>query len=350
MKVSKKMMALPIAGTFLFTACGNENTEGNAGDTDVNDNNTNNEQAADNGNEEQASADFPEGSIDIIVPYAAGGGTDAVARSFADILQENLDESVSVLNREGGGGAVGMQEGAAAEADGHTVTMVTVELLTLPQSGLAEFTYEDFTNVALLNEDAAAVTVPADSEYETIEDFIEEAQNNPGSIQIGNSGTGAIWHLAAAAFEQEIDTEFNHVPYDGAAPAVNDLLGGHIDAVTVSPAEVAAQVEAGDLRILAVMTEDRVDAHPDVPTLEESGVDLSIGTWRGLSVPADTPDDIVAALEESFAEAAEDDEFADTLESLDLGYRFEDQQGFEELLQSQNELFNELIPELDLNE
>ncbi|PYZ95918.1 ABC transporter substrate-binding protein [Alteribacter lacisalsi] len=320
----------------LLAACGDEAEEtqqenGNGGDQ----------------SDEAEETDFPEGSVDIIVPYAAGGGTDAVARSFADIAEEELGETVSVLNREGGGGAVGMQEGAAADPDGHTVTMVTVELLTLPHSGLAQFTHEDFIPVSLLNEDAAAITVPADSEWETIDDFIEASQNESG-IQIGNSGTGAIWHLAAAALEQEIDSQYNHVPFDGAAPAITALLGGHIDAVTVSAAEVSSQVEAGELEILAVMAEERLDAYPDVPTLEESGVDLSIGTWRGMAVPEGTPEGTVNALEEAFAAAAEDERFIETLEDLDLGYRYEDPQGFRDLLEEQDALFGELIPTLDL--
>jgi tripartite-type tricarboxylate transporter receptor subunit TctC len=340
----KTVLAGALSSAVLLSACGEENNGNEVNGSNGNNGNTN-EAANSNGNEEVA---FPEDRIEIIVPYAAGGGTDAVARSFAEVAEEHLGENVSVLNREGGGGAVGMQEGANAEPDGHTVTMVTVELLTLPHSGLAQFTYEDFTPVALLNEDAAAITVPADSEWETIDDFIETAENESG-IQIGNSGTGAIWHLAAAALEQEIGADFNHVPFDGAAPAITALLGGHIDAVTVSAGEVGAQVEAGDLRILAVMAEDRLDAFPDVPTLEESGVDLSIGTWRGLAVPNGTPDGVVSVLEDAFGEAAQEDSFIETLDNLDLGYRFEGSEGFEDLIQSQDELFEELIPSLDLN-
>ena len=346
-KGMKTILAGTLTSAVLLGACGNngDNTE-EATNNETGADNATNETANNNDGEEEV--DFPTDRVEIIVPYAAGGGTDAVARSFAEVAEDKLGETVSVLNREGGGGAVGMQEGANADPDGHLVTMVTVELLTLPHSGLAQFTQEDFEPVALLNEDSAAITVSADSEWETIDDFIEAAQNESG-IQIGNSGTGAIWHLAAAALEQEIGSEFNHVPFDGAAPAVTALLGEHIDAVTVSAAEVGAQVEAGDLRILAVMADERIDAFPDVPTLEESGVDLSIGTWRGLAVPAGTPGNVVATLEEAFGEAAREDAFIETLESLDLGYRFEGADGFRDLLQSQDELFADLIPSLDLD-
>jgi tripartite-type tricarboxylate transporter receptor subunit TctC len=119
---------------------------------------------------------FPEKAIEIIVPYAAGGGTDTLARSFADLAKDNIGESVTVVNKAGGGGAIGMQNGLAAKPDGYTISMVTVELLTLPHSGLAQFTHEDFTPVALLNEDPAAITVKADAPWNTIEEFIEAAK------------------------------------------------------------------------------------------------------------------------------------------------------------------------------
>ncbi|WP_270181132.1 tripartite tricarboxylate transporter substrate binding protein [Alkalihalobacillus sp. CinArs1] len=311
-------------------ACSNSASSGSAGD------------------DEQAS-DFPTQSLELIVPYAAGGGTDSLARSFADKAEENLGESIAVVNREGGGGAVGMQNGMNAKADGHTVTMVTVELLTLPHSGLAQFSYEDLQPIALLNEDPAAITVKADAPWDTLEDFVEEMKSGD-KLKVGNSGTGAIWHLAAAALEQEVGGELNHVPFEGAAPAVNALLGGHVDAVSVSPAEVKSQVESGELKVLGVMADNRVDSLPEVPTLKESGIDLSIGTWRGLAVPADTPENAVNTLQESFKETAQTEEFKDTLTKLGIGYRYENAEGFSELLKEQDELFEELIPSLNLNQ
>ncbi len=293
-----------------------------------------------------ATTDFPNKALELIVPYSAGGGTDTVARSFADLAKNDLGQSFGVVNREGGGGAVGMQNGASAKPDGYSVTMVTVELLTLPHTGLAQFTYEDFKPVALLNEDPAAITVRADAPWNTVEEFIEAAKAK--NLKVGNSGTGAIWHLAAAAFEKETGVTLNHIPFEGAAPAVTALLGGHIDAVTVSPGEVISQVEAGELKVLAVMADERVDKLPDVPTLKESGVDLSIGTWRGLAVPKDTPDDIVKVLEDSFGKTAQSEEFQSALEKLNLGYHYENGEGFLNKIKEQDALFGELIPEIGL--
>lgn len=322
-----KLGSIFLASSLLLAACGGDKGESQGTET--------------------GGSNFPEKAIEIIVPYAAGGGTDTLARSFADLAQDEIGESVAVVNKEGGGGAVGMQNGAKAKADGYTVSMVTVELLTLPHSGLAQFSHEDFTTVALLNEDSAAITVRADAPWNTIEEFIEASKNE--KLKVGNSGTGAIWHLAAAALEKEVETEFNHIPFEGAAPAVTALLGGHIDAVSVSPAEVITQVEAGELKVLAVMADEKVEALPDVPTLKEKGIELSIGTWRGLAVPKDTPEDVVSKLEESFGKTVQSEEFKASLENLNLGYRYENSEGFKNLLEEQDKLFGELIPSLKLN-
>ncbi|WP_428909964.1 tripartite tricarboxylate transporter substrate binding protein [Niallia sp. Krafla_26] len=291
-------------------------------------------------------SDFPEKPLELTVPYSAGGGTDTVARAFADLAKNDLGQPFGVVNREGGGGAVGMQNGASAKPDGYSVTMITVELLTLPHTGLAQFTYEDFRPVALLNEDPAAITVRADAPWNTIEEFVEAAKTE--NLKVGNSGTGAIWHLAAAAFEKETDTTLNHVPFEGAAPAVTALLGGHIDAVSVSPAEVITQVEAGELKVLAVMADEKVEKLPEVPTLKERGIDLSIGTWRGLAVPKDTPEDVVKVLEDSFATTIESEKFKGVLNNLNLGYRYENGEGFSNLIKEQDALFAELIPAIGL--
>src|SRR5699024_1923422 len=251
----------------------------------------------DSSNENNVEVSFPEGSVELIVPFDAGGGTDAVARALADNAEEYLDESIAVLNVSGGGGAVGMEKVAHSDPDGYELALATVELTTLPPLDLADFTHEDFDPIAQINLDPAAITVSADSEWDTVEEFIEYAKENPGEVKIGNSGTGAIWHLAAVLIEQETGVEFNHIPYEGGAPAVTALLSGEVDAVTVSPAEVLTQVEAGDLETLAVAADERADIMPDVPTMEEAGIgDITAGKWRGIVARKDTDHQVVEIL------------------------------------------------------
>lgn len=296
----------------------------------------------------EATVNFPEKSIEIIVPYAAGGGTDAVARALADAAKDCFSKPIAVVNKTGGGGAVGMAEGANAKADGHTVTMITVELVTLPNIGLAPFTYNDFKPVILINSDPSALTVRADAPWDSAEEFLNYAKEHPGEVKVGNSGAGAIWHLAAAAIEDKTGVKFNHVPFDGASPAVTALLGGHIDAVTVSPAEVASHVKSGQLKILAVASENRLEQFPDVPTFKELGIDVVVGTWRGLGVPKDTPDEVVNILYEGFKKAAEKDSFKEFMKNAGLGLEVKDGNGFLERIKRDDELFSKLIDSLGL--
>jgi tripartite-type tricarboxylate transporter receptor subunit TctC len=309
---------------------------------------SNNAASPSGGNGSPGEGDYPKKPIELIVPYAAGGGTDAVARAFADSAKKVLPQPIGVVNKTGGGGAVGMSEGSKAKPDGYKVTLVTVEMTTLPLLGLAAFTPDDFKPVARLNADPAAITVRADAPWNTIEEFLDYAKQNPGKVRIGNSGTGAIWHLAATALEQKTGAKFNHIPYDGANPAVTALLGGHIEAVSVSPAEVTAQVQAGKLKMLGVMADERLPKFANVPTLKEKGVDLSIGTWRGLAVPKDTPDNVVAVLKEAAKKVTEDKAFTDVLDNMNLGVSYADDAAFKEAIQRDSELFTKLVADLGL--
>lgn len=242
-----------------------------------------------------------------------------------------------------------MTEGANAKPDGYTVSMVFVELTMFEHLGLSPLTHNDFKPIALINLDPAALTVPADAPYDTVEEFIAYAKENPG-LKIGNAGTGSIWHIAAEIVGAEAGIELNHVPFEGAAPAVTALVGGHVDAVTVSPAEVKTQLDAGNLKTLAVMSDERSNIIPDVPTFSEAGLEVSnIGTWRGLTVPKDTPDDIVATLEAAFMKAAEQEEFTSFMENSGLGIQLKSSNEFQQFMDENYELFGKMIKDLDLH-
>ncbi len=293
--------------------------------------------------------DFPKKPITLIVPYSAGGGTDAVSRALASAAEKHLGQSVGVVNKTGGGGAVGMGEGANSKADGYTMTMVTVELTMLPHLGLSPITYEDFKPVAQINFDPSSIAVAADAPYQTLEELVAYAKENPGKVRIGNGGTGANGHLAASAFEKSVGVEFNHVPFDGSAPALTALLGGHVEAASIQPPEALPYVESGDMKVLGIMTSDRLDIIPDTPTFAEAGFDLGeVGVWRGVAVPKDTPDEVVAVLSEAFTKAAQEPEFIEFMESNGLGLKIQGSEDFQKLMEESNKLYSELIPSLDL--
>lgn len=293
-------------------------------------------------------AKYPTKQIDLVVPYSAGGGTDLVARAFADAAKAHLPVSIGVINKPGGSGAIGFTEIATARPNGYKIGLGTVELTTLPSLGMVSFKTDSFKPIARLNADPAAITVSADAPWNTIDEFLKWAKENPGKVRIGNSGTGAIWHLAAAALEDKADVKFTHVPYDGAAPAVTGLLGHHIEAVAVSPGEVINHVNGGKLKILAIMTDERMKSIPDVPTLKEQGIDLSIGTWRGLIVPKNTPQDIVDTLSVAAKATAEEPAFQDALNKLNLNYAWLEGAAFQQQINEQQAYFAELLTKLGL--
>jgi len=335
----KLVASAAVVGMLALTACGGGgNTSSSGGD----------EKASAASSETKT--DFPKKAVNLIVPYAAGGGTDATARALAKEAEKHLGQSIAVVNKTGGGGAVGFTEGATAKPDGYTVTMVTVELTTLHHLNLTPVTYKEFKPIAQINFDPATITVRADSPWKTAQEFIDYAKAHPGEVKVGNSGPGSIWHLAAAALEKDAGLKFNHVPFDGAAPAVTALLGGHIDAVPVSPAEVKAQVDAGKLRTLAIVDDKPSDALPGVKTLEEeTGIKTTyLGPWRGVVVPKDTPEDVVKVLTDAFMKAADEPAFKEYMNNNGLGIVIKNGADFEKLMEEADNSFGELIPALGL--
>ena len=295
-----------------------------------------------------AAVEYPDSPVSVIVPYGAGGGTDLVSRALVDAIKGSFPKGIAVENRTGGGGAVGMSYGQNTRPDGNIITTITVELVTLPHTGTGgDIDYKKYAPIVMVNSAYSAITVKKDSPYNSLADLITDAKKN--TLQIGNSGIGAIWHLAAAGLEQAAGVEFIHVPFDGAAPAITSLLGGHIDAVAVSYAEVISQVLAGEFKVLAVLAPKRLASAPDVPTAIELGYDVAVGTWRGYGVPLSTPAEIVAWLEKTFTEGVNNPAFVkfmnDSKNDIDLLSGAE----FKAKLAKDFDLFGQLITALGLD-
>lgn len=293
-------------------------------------------------------ADYPNKPIELVVPASAGGGTDALARGFAEVAKKYLPQPTVVNDKPGASGVIGMADVLNARPDGYKVGMIIAELVILPHLGLAKFTYEGFTPVARLNADPSAITVKADAPWNSIEEFLAAAKAKPGAITMGNSGNGSIWHLAAVGLEDKVGVKFNHVPYQGAAPGVVALLGGQIDAVAVSPGEVAVHVQSGKLKILAVMADERLKAFDKVPTLKERKIDLSIGTWRGLALPKGAPADVVNVLRTAARKSAEDPALRETLDKLNLGFAYLDAPEFGKAMAADHAYFKQLVAKVGI--
>ena len=247
-----------------------------------------------------ASAAYPERPITIIVPWGAGGGTDATARILATLMEQRLGVPVSVVNRTGGSGVVGHSAIATASPDGYTLGIVTVEIGMMHWQGLTDLTYEDYTPLALYNEDPAGLQVRSDSEWETAQAVLDAVKASPGEHKVSGTGQGGIWHLALAGMLEEAGIDPNAAPWvpsQGAAPGLQDLVAGGVDIVTCSVPEAQALLEAGRVKSLAVMSAERNPTFPDVPTLKEAtGLDWTIAAWRGIAGPADLPQEVVEVL------------------------------------------------------
>jgi tripartite-type tricarboxylate transporter receptor subunit TctC len=295
-----------------------------------------------------AQSTYPNKPIELIVPAGAGGGTDVLARVFADVARKHLSQPILVVNRPGASGMIGHGEMINAKADGYKIAMVFAEIVIVPHLGLTKLSYEDFIPIAQLNGDPAAVTVKADAPWKTIEEFLEAAKAKNGTMAMGNSGPGSIWHLAAAAIETKTNVKFNHVGFGGAAPAVLSLLGGHIDAVAVSPGEVATHVQGGRLRTLAVAADKRLKGFDSVPTFKERNMDVSIGTWRGLAAPKGTPPEILAILGEAARKCADEPALKEGLDRLSMGWSYASGETFRANMKRDNDYFKELVNKLGL--
>lgn len=295
-----------------------------------------------------AQSGYPNRPIELIVPAGAGGGTDALARAFADAARKHLPQPVTVINRPGASGMIGHGEMINAKPDGYKLAMVFAEIVIVPHLGLTKLSYEDFTPIALLNQDPAAITVKADAPWNTIEDFIAASKAKSGELRMGNSGPGSIWHLAHAALEDKLGFKYNMVPFGGAAPAVLALLGGHIDAVAVSPGEVATHVASGKLRTLAVFADKRIKGFENVPTMKERGIDLSLATWRGLAAPKGTPPEVLAVLADATRKIAAEASLKEALDRLSMGQAYADAEAFRAMMKAQNDYFKQLVPKLNI--
>lgn len=295
-------------------------------------------------------SDYPSKPIELIVPVAAGGGTDLVGRAFAEAAKKYMPQQpMIVMNKPGASGAIGTAELINAKPDGYKIGIIICEITIIPNLGITKYTAADLRPIARLNADPSAVTVRADAPWQTIDEFLADARKRKDPMPVGNAGMGSIWHMAAAAFAEKTGVKVNHVPFLGAAPAVVALLGGHVDAITVSPGEVAQHVAAGKLRTLAVMADQRVGGmFEKVPTLKERGVDLTVGVWRGLAVPKTTPPEIVAQLSDVARKAAEDAGFRDTLTKASLGWAYADAAAFQAVIDKDRAFYAALVPKLEM--
>jgi len=266
-----------------------------------------------------ASAAWPEQTIRVIVPFAPGGSTDIVARIVTQRMSGILGQPMVVENKGGAGGAIGAVEAARAKPDGYTLSIATVSTMAvnsacrpndLPYDPLTDFVpVTNFVNVPNVIEVNPAF--PA----KNFKEFVEELRNNPGKYSHGSSGTCSVLHLFGEAFKQSTKTEAVHIPYKGAGPAVADAVGGQINIMFDNLPSSMTQIQAGNLRALAIAWPQRLASLPDVPTLAEEGYpELNQPAWYGLLAPKGTPPEILNTLRDAAVAALKDPAVVQALE------------------------------------
>jgi len=254
-------------------------------------------------------APYPSEPITFVVNWPAGGGMDRAGRLVAEFARRRVDVPIAVINVAGAGGASGVRHVAEADPDGYTVGILGASLVASQYINPNANAIDEIDLLAFMGPDPAALEVRADTGITTLAEFVAAARAAPGTLKNGNDAPGGVSHIAATLLERAADVELTLVPYRGYAPTVAAILSGEVQAATLPVNQLIDQHEAGDVRILGVMAEQRHFMAPDVPTFKEQGIDLVTGDWRAIYAPNGVPADRRAFLENLFVETLNDPEF-----------------------------------------
>jgi len=278
-----------------------------------------------------AQAQYPQRPIQLIVPWGAGGGTDATARIIAALMEKDLKQPINVVNRTGGSGVVGHDAIAKATADGYTIGMITVEITMMHHVGLTALKHGDYAPIGLVNADPAGIHVRVDSPYKSTRDLIAAIKANPGKLKASGTGQGGIWHLAIAGLlkDQGVDPgALPWVPSNGAAPGLQDMVAGGVDVVPCSIPEARAMIDAGKVRALSIMDANPPSLYPNVPTLQkELGSNWAMAAWRVIAAPKGIPADAQKALGGALKKVYDSKEYKDFMAGRGFGVVWADAEG-----------------------
>lgn len=257
---------------------------------------------------------WPARPITIIVPWGAGGGTDAHMRLLGTFLEKDLGVAVNVINQTGGNGVTGHSAIANAAPDGYTFGAVTAEITMMHQTGLTNLTWRDYTPVSVLNRTEAGFIVGKNSPWKDLKSALADIKANPGKFKASGTAQGGIWHIAMGGLLMEAGQDVknvNWIPSQGAARAMQELLAGGVDIVTASPGEAVALIDSGDARALAVMGPQRNPRFKDVATVKEQGVDWELTSFISLQGPKGIDPAIVGRVDAAVKKALASKEWQD---------------------------------------
>lgn len=294
---------------------------------------------------------YPGRPLQIVVPFAAGGGLDLNARNLAQGMAESLKEAIAVSNRDGAAGTIGLQSVATARPDGYTLAFTpAVPLSSEPHRIKVGYNLDSFRYVCQVFDNIFAIAVTKDSPYRTLADVLADARRDAGRVNYGTSGTGSIPHLGTSDIEATAKVQMTHVPYKGDAPMLQDLLSHRLSFGVVLASSIVSHLDAGTLRLIAVYSDKRHPAFPSVPTLTEAGVPVVQASFGGLLVPAATPDAVVAVLETACQAAVTSPKYVDWARRVNQLIDYRPGKAFEQRMREDSRLKSATIQRLGLQE
>ena len=250
---------------------------------------------------------FPQRPVRIVVPYTTGGSNDVIARLLAQQLQEAWGQPVVVENKPGAAGNIGASDIAKSAPDGHSLLLTNINIVSMNPGLIANMPFDpqkDFAPISLLGTTALALVVHPSVAANNVRELIDLARKGPGRLNYASSGNGSPQHMSAEMFKAMTKTSLTHIPYRGAAPAVNDLLAGQVQVTVGVVNQLIPHIRAGKLKALGVTTRKRLAQMPDVPTLDEAGVPgYESEIWLGLAAPAGTPPAIIEQINQAVRKA-----------------------------------------------
>jgi tripartite-type tricarboxylate transporter receptor subunit TctC len=291
-------------------------------------------------------AAYPERPVKLVVPWAAGGDTDNIFRPFAPLLQKPLGQTVVIANVGGVSGTKGAKEVKDSPADGYTLYAVHDYIHSTYYAGVADVQYTDFEPICLIASTPSVLTASPKTPWKNWQEFLADAKKRPGQITVGAT-LASTSHFFPALIEQAAGIKFKYVSYEGLAPRMNAILGGHID-LTDSNLTQKGKVEAAQLKFLAIATEKRHPNMPSIPTLKELGVNVVYDVNRGLMVPKGTPADVIQKLGAACAAAAKEPEFAKAMNLQGTDVRYLDRAAYGKWLKQNDDLNRNLAKDLGL--
>ena len=286
-----------------------------------------------------AASAYPDRPVKMIIPWAAGGDTDVISRVFANHLQKHLGQPVVVSNVTGASGTVGAREAKTAPPDGYTTYSVHDYIHGTYYTGITDVNYWDFEPVCRIAFTSNLVGANAKSKWNSMADLIADAKQRPGQIPFGVT-LGSTTHFFAAFIEKETGAKWRYVSYEGTAPRMTALLGGHIDLGRVDLTQMD-KVDAGQLKLLGIATEERHKRVPNVPTLKEQGINVTYGENRGVLAPKGTPEAALAKLEDSCGKVAKEASFVEEMRKQGTDVTFLGRKAYGEFLKKDDTLTKE---------